>query len=166
MRVRIGMRALFAIPLRAICWAPWSKRHGRDAAAVKCSEGVCGGWSGRTRRSLSLLLAISLPLVRLLWWALLQATIIASRSWRSAASIGLARRAPFTDAVALETWAVSVRLVAPDPVGHRQEQECPEHCWQSVLFSKGWALISTPFSYSSTLRTKEVTYFKSTKLLF
>ena len=125
------------IPLAGI----WRHGHGRDAAAVKCSEGGCGGWSGRTRRSLSLLLAISLPLVRLLWWALLQATIIASRSWRSAASIGLARRAPLTHAVALETRAVTIRLVAPDPVGHRQEKECPEHFVRKCFVSKGWALI-------------------------
>ena len=132
--------------------------------AVKCREGVRGGWSGRTRRSPSLLLAISLLLVRLLWRALLQAAIIASRSWRSAASIGLAHRAPFTDAVARETWAVSVRLVAPDPVGHRHEKKRPKHV--AMRFFRGWAQISTPFSDSSTLVTKEVTYFKGSKLFF
>ena len=130
------MRAPLAIPLRAICWAPWSKRHGRDAAAIKCSEGGCGGWSGRTRRSLSLLLATYRPfsLVGLCRRAPLLLAINASRSRRSAASIRLARRAPLTHAVALETRAVTIRLVAPDPVGHRQEKECPEHFVFFVCF--------------------------------
>ena len=107
MRVRIGMRALFAIPLGGIWWAPWSYRHRRDAAAVKCSEGVRGGWSGRTRRSPSLLLAIygPLSLLGLCRRAPLLLAINVSRSRRSAASIRLARRATLTDAVALETRA-------------------------------------------------------------
>ena len=42
-------------------------------------------------------------------------------AWLSAVSIRLARRAPLTDAVALETRAVTIRLVAPDPVGHNKE---------------------------------------------
>ena len=82
----------------------------------KCSEGVCGGWSGRTRRSLSLLLAIYRPLslIGLCRRAPLLLAIKASRSRLPAASIRLARRAPLTDAVALETRAVAIRLVAPD----------------------------------------------------
>ena len=67
--------------------------------------------------------------------------IEASRSRLTAASIRLARRAPLTHAVALETRAVTVGLVAPDPVGHRQEKECPEHLLQSVLFFRGGAQI-------------------------
>ena len=134
------MRALFAIPLGGIWWAPWSYRHRRDAAAVKCSEGVRGGWSGRTRRSLSLLLAIYRPLslIGLCRRAPLLLAINASPSRRSAASIRLARRAPLTHAVALEARAVTIRLVAPDPVGHRQEKERPEH-EQIVFLLEGWA---------------------------
>ena len=111
------MRALIAIPLGVIWWAPGSYRHGRDAVAVKCSEGVRGGWSGRTRRSLSLLLAIYRPfsLIGLCRRAPLYGAVTARRSWLSAVSIRLARRAPLTDAVALETRAVTVGLVAPDP---------------------------------------------------
>jgi len=41
---------------------------------------------------------------------------------------------PLTHAVALETRAVTIRLVAPDPVGHRQEKECPEHFVFFVCF--------------------------------
>ena len=96
----------------------------RPSSAEKA---FCGGWSGRTRRSLSLLLATYRPfsLVGLCRRAPLLLAINASRSRRSAASIRLARRAPLTHAVALETRAVTIRLVAPDPVGHRQEKECP-----------------------------------------
>ena len=163
------MRALFAIPLRAICWTPWSGRHGRDAAAVKCSEGVRGGWSGRTRRSLSLLLAIYRPLslIGLCRRAPLYGAVTARRrSWLSAVSIGLARRAPLTDAVALETRAVTVGLVAPDPVGHRQEQECPAHVAKFVCFSQGWDQISTPLPDSSTLGPRRFLILKARNYCF
>ena len=75
-----------------------------------------------------------LSLVGLCRRAPLLLAINASRSRRSAASIRLARRAPLTDAAALETRAVTIRLVAPDPVGHRQEKECPEHFVFFVCF--------------------------------
>ena len=133
------MRALFAIPLGGILWAPWSYRHRRDAAAVKCSEGVRGGWSGRTRRSPSLLLAIYRPLslTGLCRRAPLLLAINVSRSRRSAASIRLARRATLTDAVALETRAVTIRLVASDPVGHLQEKDRSEHVANCFVFRRG-----------------------------
>ena len=117
----------------------------RPFSAAKAS--VPGGWSGRTRRSLSLLLAIYRPLslIGLCRRAPLYGAVTARRSWLSAVSIGLARRAPLTDAVALETRAVTIRLVAPDPVGHRQEKEGPKHLLQSVLFSQGVGPDSNPF---------------------
>ena len=85
-----------------------------------------------------------LSLVGLCRRAPLLLAINASRSRRSAASIRLARRAPLTHAVALETRAVTIRLVAPDPVGHRQEKECPEHSMKVFCFRRGEPLFD-PF---------------------
>ncbi len=78
-------------------------------------------------------------------------------AWLSAVSIRLARRAaaPLTDAVALETRAVTIRLVAPDPVGHRQEKEVRSIC-KVFCFSQG---VGPDFCDAGTLVTEEAPYF-------